>query len=83
VTERQAPPEAGAVEFCVYATGPACCSVCSSLSIEETTKRLNRENPSGLGPWQPSKDATFSGGEPQPSPCERSPATHKHYLFNC
>ena len=71
-------------EFAPYAIGIAAASVCSSLSLEETGRRLNDESPTGIpSPWQPSGDAEFRSGEPNPCPCERNPETHKHYLFEC
>ena len=35
-------------EFEIYSNGICFCSVCSSLSLEETTSRVNKENPTGL-----------------------------------
>lgn len=72
------------MDFEVYSMGPVYCSVCSSLSVEETTRRLNWEYPTGISSrWQLSKDATFRTGQPNPCPCNEHPDTHKHYLFNC
>lgn len=71
-------------DFEAYAVGVVCASVCSSLSLEETTGRLNEEHPTGIhSGWALSKDPAFKTGESNPKPCERSPTTHKHYLFNC
>jgi hypothetical protein len=71
-------------EFATYAVGVVCASVCSSLGLEEITRRLNEERPTGIdSPWVPSKLTNFASGEPNPCACERSPETHTHYLFNC
>lgn len=71
-------------DFAIYSYGIVYCSVCSSLSIEETTKRVNKENPTGSElRWQLSKNPTFASGTPHPCPCHDAPDTHKHYLFVC
>ena len=69
----------------VYAVGFCHASVCSSLSIEETTAYLNRECPTGTSnPWVISEEETFADGvHKNPCPCDQSPETHKHYLFSC
>ncbi len=69
-------------EFVVYATGICSASVCSSLPKREVASRMRREL-TGVGPWRLAKEKTFSGGEPNPCPCDQSPKTHKHYLFHC
>jgi len=56
--------------------------VCSSLPIEEVTRRLNQEHPTGLShSWELSDE--YPDGSPNPSPCNENPKTHKHYLFEC
>lgn len=71
------------LEFTIYSNGICFCSVCSSLSPEETEMRINRENPSGtLGGWLLTED-DFMDGDPNPVPCNENPETHKHYLFAC
>lgn len=71
-------------EFEIYAEGLVCTSVCTSLSVEEATVRLNQLRPSGImSQWVKSEDKTFISGEPNPCPCNTHPDTHKHYLFNC
>lgn len=70
--------------FYAYAVGLVAASVCTSLSLEEATERLNSEHPTGISShWQPSKDERFHTGQPNPCPCQQNPDTHKHYLFNC
>jgi len=70
-------------DFKAYSIGMVAASVCSSLSIEETTSRLNTEHPTGINSqWRLSKD-NFLGGESNPCICPDYPTTHKHYLFEC
>ncbi len=69
----------------IYSHGIVYCSVCapSELPIEEVTVHVNRENPTTISTdWALSEDETFSGGEPNPSPCERG-LERTHYLFEC
>jgi hypothetical protein len=68
--------------FLVYSVGLAYASVCTSLSDEEATAALNREYPTGIGPWSVSEDETFASGEPNSHPCPVTPG-HRHILFNC
>ena len=68
--------------FEVYSVGFVCASVCTTLSIEEATRRLNIEHSTGVGPWHLSADPTFASGSPNPSPCDRG-GESKHFLFNC
>ena len=70
-------------DFQAYAVGICNASVCSNLTLEETTRQLNREHPTGIGKWELSQEPTFAAGEPQPCPCNLHPETHKHYLFEC
>lgn len=68
----------------IYIAGALTLSVCSSLTPEETLKRVNAEHPAGteLG-WRMSKNEKFATGGPNPCLCERNPETHKHYLMDC
>lgn len=72
-------------EFTPYAVGLMCASVCTSLSDEEATARLNRERPTGISSaWEVSDDEFFADGtSPNPCPCHDAPETHRHLLFNC
>ena len=71
-------------DFTIYASGICYASVCTSLSLRKATARLNIEMPTGVStPWKPSKDKRFHSGQPNPCPCEDTPATNKHYLFSC
>lgn len=70
-------------DFNAYAVGICCASVCTSLSVEEATEKLNSEYPTGIqSKWQFANEP-FSTGAPNPSPCHDYPETHKHYLFMC
>ena len=71
-------------DFEAYLVGIVYASVCSALSLEETTARLNAEHPTGIrSQWELSPDKKFASGGDNPCPCDRAPTTHKHYLFNC
>ena len=71
-------------DFYAYSVGMCNASVCTSLSSEEATARLNAEHPTGISSqWALSDAAYFSKGEPHPCPCEHSPETHRHLLFHC
>lgn len=70
-------------EFVAYAVGLLCMSVCTSLTPEEATQRLNMEHPTGITSRWAVADEEFAGGESNPCPCPDHPETHKHYLFNC
>jgi hypothetical protein len=70
-------------EFEAYGCGILYCSVCSSLPLEETIKRVNIENPTNIdNQWQLAQEP-FRTGEANPHPCEKNPKTHQHYLFVC
>lgn len=68
-------------EFTAYTVGLCYASVCTSLSDEEATERLNTEHPSGVTPWAIA-DEPFASGAPNPNPCEDED-THRHILFSC
>lgn len=71
-------------DFRAYAVGIANASVCTSLTDEQATARLNTEHPTGIdSPWSISPDDTFASGQPNPRPCDDLPATHRHILFSC
>lgn len=70
-------------EFEIYAYGLCFASVCTSLAdLDEITRRLNSELPTGVTPWKPSTER-FRQGPPNPCPCMDKPDTHQHYLFDC
>jgi hypothetical protein len=71
-------------DFTAYRVGLCLASVCSSLTVEETTERLNISNPTGIdSKWSLSGDETFRNGMSNPCACHDYPDTHKHYLFCC
>lgn len=72
--------------FQAYKVGLVSASICTNLSIEEATDRLNVEHPTGIASrWVWNSEAkTFAGGEPHPTPCERDPESgRRHLLFHC
>ena len=68
-------------DFTVYVEGLFYASVCSSLPLEEVKRRMKARLSGTTCGWQLSEDTTFSGCQSNPSPCEKHPETHKHYLF--
>lgn len=71
-------------DFEAYAIGICSASICTSLPIDEAVKRMNTEHPTDISSeWVLSEDKTFAGGQPNPTPCENNPETHKHYLLIC
>jgi len=70
-------------EFYIYSIGMFSISVCSSLSIEEITERLNKEVPTGIeSRWKLAEEKVFKDGTPMPHQCHMR-AENKHYLFHC
>jgi len=70
-------------EFDVYSIGVCYASVCTTLSDDVATERLNAEYPTGIRTdWRISPDA-FADGSANPHPCEKWPTTHRHILFQC
>ena len=74
--------EVDANDFVVIGVGLCYASVCTKLTDEETTSRLNMEHPTGVGPWSISEDKTFATGQPNPCPCVEIPG-NRHILFSC
>lgn len=69
-------------EFDAFAMGLCYVSVCTTLTDVEATARLNDEYPME-SPWRLSPDPTFKAGGRNPGPCDESPASHRHLLFEC
>ena len=67
-----------AAPFTLLQRKPLGCQVCSSLSIEETTKRLNAEHPCGTEHGWVLTDRP----ESNPVPCAHYPTTHTHYVYD-
>ena len=71
-------------EYAPYAVGLCKASVCSTLTLKETGRRLNSDYPTGIASnWIPASSPTSSDWKPNPRPCDHHPETHKHYLFEC
>lgn len=69
----------------VYTVGLVHVSACAAKDEprDEVLATANRTHPTGLEHgWGFSEDATFSGGEPNPCPCEMDP-DRLHYLLVC
>jgi hypothetical protein len=70
----------------LYAVGLCFSSVCASrdLRIAEIEKIANARYPTGIeSRWQFAEDEpTFSGGQPNPCPCDRH-ADRLHWLLSC
>lgn len=69
----------------VMSWGLVSLSACApaDTSIEDITHEVNLQQPTGISSrWALSEDKTFSGGQPNPCPCEQD-LTRLHYLFNC
>jgi hypothetical protein len=67
----------------IYVCGLCYCSVCvdDTLSIEEITKDVNSQMPTGISSqWKLSKE-NFKGGEKNPHPCWGFTKGRSHYLF--
>lgn len=72
-------------DFEVYSVYICYASVCTRLSVEEATAKLNGLHPTGISSeWRFADDETeFADGTPNPHPCKHRPDTHMHYLFVC
>jgi hypothetical protein len=69
----------------VYRAGLCFASVCApkDAPIEDVEAAANRSHPTGLDHgWRKADDATFSGGEPNPCPCDSDPE-RLHWLLSC
>lgn len=70
----------------IYRAGVIHLSVCApkDTPIEDILAEADKQHPTGLGHgWQISPAETFSGGEPNPCPCNSEPETREHRLLNC
>lgn len=70
-------------DFSVYACGLYYTRVCTSLSDEEATRRLNEAFPTGLDHGWEIADEDFIDGSPNGKKCELYTNTHRHILFRC
>lgn len=66
-----------------YAVGLTAASVCTNLSDDEVTRRLNADHPTGIpSAWSISTSPTFASGAPHPNQCEQRDDC-RHVLFEC
>lgn len=70
-------------DFEIYAYGLCYASVCSSLGLEQTARRLNQEMPTGIASDWKLADGNFRTGQTNPCVCEKHGEPHMHYLFSC
>lgn len=56
--------------------------ICTSLTDDEATRRINSESPTGISSAWSLADH-FREGEPNGQPCDESPNTHRHLHFIC
>jgi hypothetical protein len=65
----------------VYGEGLLYASVCTALDDAATDEAM-AARPSGTrGGWTRSADTHFSGGGPNPSPCDTDPDARRHILY--
>ena len=67
-------------DFVVYAEGLCYASVCSPLPQADVEARMAARLCGTQAGWALAEEP-FQTGEPNPCPCDKRPATHKHYLF--
>lgn len=68
-------------EFVRIGEGLCYATVCTSLSDDAATARMNAMPSGTRGGWQISEDEEFADGLPHPCRCEQRPNTHRHLLF--
>ncbi|GII88241.1 hypothetical protein Ssi03_62310 [Sphaerisporangium siamense] len=69
-------------DFKVYRAGLLHASVCTNLTDEQATGRLNTEHPTGISAQWAVCDGPFADGTPNGATCPGLP-THRHVLFIC
>lgn len=69
----------------VYTHGLCFMSVCvpRDATVDDVEMAANHINPTGIASMWRKSDDSFAGGQPNPCPCSRTPATHMHYLLSC
>jgi hypothetical protein len=67
----------------VYSVGPCYASACveRGTSREVVEAEVNRDQPTGVGPWRIAQES-FADGAPNPHGCETDPG-REHYLLQC
>jgi hypothetical protein len=70
----------------VYRAGLVYLSACAPADMPpgEIETAVNTQHPTGIASgWAMSDDKTFSGGEPNPAPCDKDPQGRRHHLLSC
>jgi hypothetical protein len=70
----------------IYRVGLCAMSACApiDMSREDIEGLANLLHPTGIASrWQISDSKTFSGGEPNPCPCNDHSTERQHYLLSC
>jgi hypothetical protein len=70
-------------DIAVYAVGLVHCSVCypAGMDEDEILRDVNLRTPTGLDhEWEFSGKETFSGGQPNPCPCDTDPSREHRLL---
>ncbi len=84
---RSTPAEHGPlpVDFSIIKGGLLYLSVCTNLwQPRDIEAYANAHHPTGVrSGWKLSDHRQFASGHSNPCRCERSPATHWHYLLSC
>lgn len=70
-------------EFHVAEVGIVRAIVCTSLSDDEATKRLNEEHPTGISSRWEIDPIVLDDGTQTPCKCLDNPDTHRHIIFSC
>jgi len=65
----------------VYLEGIFYASACTTLDDEALDKAMGMRPAGTSGGWKRSADTHFSGGQPNPCPCEVEPEIRRHVLF--
>lgn len=69
--------------FTVLEVGLCRAAVCTSLTNDDATTRLNTEHPTGISSrWELANGPLPDGGG-NGQPCGNHPSTHRHLLFHC
>lgn len=67
-----------------YCVGIVNASVCAPLDLapNEVADEVNRQHPTGVGPWKISEEETFHTGQPHPCGCDVVEG-RQHWLLSC
>lgn len=70
-----------AADVTVYQEGLLYASVCTTLDNAATDAAMAARPAGTSNGWSRSADTTFTGGEPNPCPCDREPEVRRHVLY--